>query len=104
MTVFEKSSIHLLSVYSAICIMALSDSALADPGTWVPDDSFSQLNAACFRVYKCTADSIVFDPDHYALVLTPPESSTGVCSGFDSCDDCNTNPPAKTCEWSVVPK
>lgn len=88
-----------------LVLVANSEIALAETGTWVGEPNFSQLNAACFRLYRCgpTTDQM-FDSATHKLVVPAPETVTGVCTGYDSCNECNTNEPTTPCEWSIVPK
>lgn len=88
-------------------LMGVSDLSRADPGTWMPQRDFGQVNAACFRVYKCNTgqDQLIRGDQH--IVHTGDQTVWGVCSAgdgaVDSCNDCLTNPPTTSCEWSIQP-
>jgi hypothetical protein len=88
--------------------MLCTASSLADPGTWVAQSNFAQMNVFCQRLYTCeTGKAVMFSAD-MRLVKSPPQTVRGVCvagSGpAGSCNQCVTNPPAERCEWSVQKK
>ena len=95
----------------AACLLILylmASMALAEDGVWTTGDEFAQVNVFCVRVYKCSpAQDILYD-ESKKLIVSDPESSTGICSAgngpVDSCNECLTNPPAKPCEWHLEPK
>lgn len=90
---------------ACVALLALAgESESKESGVWTPYDEFAQLHTACYRVYSCGPANDVLHSDDTKVVTTPPEVSWGVCSGYDSCDVCNTNPPAAPCEWELVPK
>jgi hypothetical protein len=98
-----------LSRTLAFLVLFASSPALAEPGTWVPQENFAQVNVLCFRFYVCTAPrTVMFDPTKYRLSATPAQSVRGICThavGIDGgCDECNTNPPAQPCDVQVVPR
>jgi hypothetical protein len=86
-------------------LVANLHSAMAETGTWYPDDSFMQVNVACSRRYVCApATDILHDPNS-RVVTTSPALVWGVCSASDgpadSCNVCLTNPPTSACEWHM---
>jgi len=82
--------------------------AADDPGIWVPDDNFAQLNVFCSRVYRCTAGHPLMHSAETQVVFTPNELVTGVCSvaggPADSCNVCLTNPPPVPCVYRLEKK
>lgn len=94
-----------MMVAAAMIVLAAGAAAgTKEAGVWTAYDEFAQLNAACYRVYSCGPATDVLHSDDTKVQVTPPQTSWGVCSGFDSCDVCNTNPPSDPCEWELVPK
>lgn len=77
--------------------------ALADPGKWTEGD-WAQINVYCMRTYICRPAEPMMYSGGSNLEVTPPEAIKGVCTGYDSCDICNTNPPTKPCVVTVKPK
>ena len=100
-------NLMLFVAFALIAASMQSDGAHSDakqPGVWTPYNEFAQLHTACYRVYSCGPATDVLHSGDTRVEATPPEVSWGVCSGFDSCDVCNTNPPSTPCEWELVPK
>lgn len=93
-----------LLVISMVLISSIPQVLAKESGSWTPHEEFAQANAACYRVYSCGPSTDQLYADNLKLVTSPPEVSWGVCTGFDSCDACNTNPPNTACEWELVPK
>ena len=80
----------------------------AEPGTWLANSQFAQVNVACSRRYTCGPTKDILHSADTKIVSTAPKLVWGVCSAgtgpFDTCNVCNTNPPTDKCEWSVQKK
>ncbi len=69
-------------------------------GVWKPFETFQQWHLWCSRVYYCyPTEPILHGTDQ--LVEGDTAIVTGTCSGYNSCDACETTPP-QSCSWKLV--
>ncbi len=70
--------------------------------------NFTHANVICSQQWSCDTPPVLIDPLKYKSVITPDETTKGVCSAdggtIDACNSCVASEPKTRCEVSVVPK
>ncbi len=94
-----------LAITLSLFFVASFKAAAKEPGIWVKQKNFAQVNVACVQTYTCHPKEDVLHPDDVYVAVSKPELITGVCSAAGgpagSCNECLTTPPKTSCVWEL---
>lgn len=98
----------LATVIYAPPISAAEQIGKRQPGLWVKEPTFLQINIGCLQVWQCTRKGDVLHGEDTSVKTTSPAKTTGVCNAgggaVDSCNICAASAPKEPCEWWLEKK
>lgn len=91
-----------------LCVLLPGALWAKEPGKWMKNGDFVQINIGCTQRYTChPKTSVLHSADTY-IAVTKPQVETGVCSAgggaIDSCNVCLVSEPTEPCMWEVRKK